>query len=530
MKLFKSAFQILVLSFIFFLCAEGVARLAQVPSGASRFIEKVVIKNQLSIHKPKDERRVFTYGESTMYGSYYGPISSPANWLEAYLKDFLPAQKIKVVNFARLGCNSYFVLNSVKETLAYQPDLMIFYLGHNSFLPGNRKQEVYEKYSGRTRVIWKVGQKSRFFAQVYRAYLKVVDELTKSKKDSLEHAIGFVEKFPQKFEDRDVIGRDEPEYWENIEFTKENIASILKIAKENKIPVIFFKPVCNLKGFSPSHSEHLMQLTFKELSSWNNYYRAGVTYETESLFDKALSNYHKAYSIDPTYAHLSFRMGRLYFKQKNYLSAKKSFEEARDHDTVINRATIDILNLFEELRKEFDFIYIDTEKVLQDQVEGGILGEPVIEDNVHFSIEGHFLIGRSLAMEIADRNLLFPRNYWYLDHEKSYLEICQELGIDKNLLISAYLKNIEYFGNRLENRVKYAKKVLELEPNNVFALRHLAWAYWLGGNYREAFQVYHKIEAQNPLSLEEIFKLRPRLKKFYKNVRIPTDNAFEIVH
>ena len=99
-KIIRSILQILFATIILFLCLEGLFRLIGAPGG-SKFVEKVVIEDHLTNKKPKGEYRIFTYGESTMHGAHYGPTSSPAKWLKAYLQDLLPHKNIRVVNFAR---------------------------------------------------------------------------------------------------------------------------------------------------------------------------------------------------------------------------------------------------------------------------------------------------------------------------------------------------------------------------------------------------------------------------------------------
>ena len=64
---------------------EGLARLTGQPPGASRFAERIIIKQHLTLKKPKGEFRIFAFGESTMHGAHYAPVSSPAQWLEKYL-------------------------------------------------------------------------------------------------------------------------------------------------------------------------------------------------------------------------------------------------------------------------------------------------------------------------------------------------------------------------------------------------------------------------------------------------------------
>ena len=76
-KLLISISQVLISTLVLFVILELVFRLFSVP-GASEFVEKIVIRERLTREKPRDEIRIFTYGESTMHGAQYGPTASPA--------------------------------------------------------------------------------------------------------------------------------------------------------------------------------------------------------------------------------------------------------------------------------------------------------------------------------------------------------------------------------------------------------------------------------------------------------------------
>ena len=517
-NVFKNTLQVLLATLLLFVILETVFYLFSFPQGASRFVEQIIIKESLSPKKPKGQFRIFTYGESTMYGAHYGAVSSPARWLEAYLKDFLPDQNIKVVKFARLGCGSHFVYDTFKQTLAYQPDIAIFYVGHNSFLPGNRKDQVKaeeDSFSGRLRSLM---QESRFISAVYRWALWFKMKFKKNPPSDYP-ASYVIEKLPPQAKADDFIDRDESVYWENIAFTEENILNILALAESKGVHVLFLKPVSNLKDFAPTYSLNREALSPRELAKWDRLFADGKWEQTEGNLKKAMELYQQAYDIDSDYADLAFRLGQVHFMNRDFNQARRYFEEARDHDAFINRATSDMLRVFDELEKTKNIHLVNTEEILIPETEGEILGEPIIEDNVHFSLKGHFLVGLALAKEIAENNWIVPVEKWKFDRGRSYDEVAEQIGINQELLISAYLNSLLYFGNRLDNRIRFAKKILTLDPNQPQALRHLAWAYWLKGQQQEALSIYEKLDLADPEVLSEVFRLQPRIKKAFRTMR-----------
>ena len=507
-KISASFFQILLATLVLFLMLEGVFRFVGTP-GARRFVEKVVVREKLTRWKPKDEVRIFAFGESTMHGAQYGPASNPARWLEAYLKDFLPGKKIRVVNFSRLGGSSEFALSAFKNTVYYKPDIAIFYKGHNLFLPKCHKRDVLAEKSTLGFRFNRLLRQSYFIASMMRWGTAVQMRLTKDRPDEDQMGTHSIETSLPTGIPLKAFRRDDPYYQENIEYFKGNILKIGELAALKKIHVLFFKPVSNLKDFPPGESYHKKNLTPENHARWESAYQEG--------------RYLEAYRIDREYAELAFRLGEVYFKKGDYPRAKRFFRAARDWDALVIRAPKEIPAFLEELRKERGWVVVDTEKVLTPKVQGGILGSPVVEDNVHLSIEGHSLVGRLAAEEIADQNWIAPKKEWHFEAERPFDAIAQELGIDRAFLVEGHLKVAGYLGSRFEARGRAARRALHLDPENPRALRHLAWSYWMRGERGKAIPVYQKLKRVDPGALEGILDDQADIRSVFLQHRLSED-------
>jgi tetratricopeptide (TPR) repeat protein len=101
----------------------------------------------------------------------------------------------------------------------------------------------------------------------------------------------------------------------------------------------------------------------------------------------------------------------------------------------------------------------------------------------------------------------------------------QGLGVKDELLFSAYLKMVHYFGSQYENRIRYAKKALAMQPENSKALRHLAWAYWLKGDWDNALSIYAKLERVDPTAADDVFQMRPEIKKVFEDNQMTQEIA-----
>ncbi len=510
-RFFKIGSQVFIAVTILFFVLESIFFLAGFPQGASRFVEQIILKEKLSLKKPQGKFRIFTFGESTMHGAQYGPASNPARWLQVYLNDFLPHKNVRVVNFGRLGQGGDFISMAFRETAAYQSDLAIFYMGHNGFLPGNHKRDIETEHKSFRYHFAELVKRSRFLSAVYRWVLKIKMDF-KSERRTDFMGVQVTETWPGK-----ILGnlapRNEPFYLENLAFMQNHYLAITEFAKRKNIRVMFMKPVSNLKDFAPNYSDHLQKLSDKELTQWQSFYYQGRQTQKSGDLAKALLLYKQAYAIDNTYADLSFRMGRIYFEQGDFKKANELFEDARDNDVFIVRATRDVLEIFSDLEKNKDVPVVDTEKVLLPELPGGIMGEPLIEDNVHFSVKGHSLTGRLLAEEIANRNWIAPRDEWHFERERPFEEIAKELGVNTQLQLNAYLDMVNYFGSHVDNRLHFAQKAYELDPKNILVLRALAWSYWIVGEKEKAVEVYQELAHINPAALEEVMQRIPNIRQ-----------------
>ncbi len=517
-KILLALGQSLMATVILLFSIEGLCFLAGVPQGASTFTESVVIREHLSTHKPADEFRIFVYGESTMHGAHYWPYSNPPIWLKAYLHDYLPGKSIRVINFARMGAGSHFVHNKVRDTMAYKADLAILYLGHNAFLPDNRKKQVLKKESGAHFFFREIVRQNRFLSLINRLVIR--SRLEKEKayegEDSVEYKI--IETSPGNFGPENSIPNNTPEYRENIEYSRSNVEKIINILTRRHVPAIFCKPVGNLKDFEPFMSVHMKDLSKDELAHWNDLYEKGKKAQAGGRADEAVDFFSRAYALDSTYADLDFRLGTLAFKKGDLEKAKHLFEEARDYDTIRVRASTDTLEYYQKFFAEGRIKYFfDSEKVFVSEAPGGILGEPIIEDNVHFSIKAHALLGKALAMEIANHGWIAPTSEWHFERERPFEEMLQGLGVKDELLFSAYLKMVHYFGSQYKNRIRYAQRALAMQPENPKALRHLAWSHWLKGDQDDALSIYAKLEMVDPAATNDVFQMRPEIKKAFED-------------
>src|SRR5262249_14177561 len=78
---------------MFMLIIDGILLgMAELAAGLVKpfYYNRVAAQEKLADAKAPGEKRVFVFGESTIYGVPYGPNNSTACWLQALLKELLP--------------------------------------------------------------------------------------------------------------------------------------------------------------------------------------------------------------------------------------------------------------------------------------------------------------------------------------------------------------------------------------------------------------------------------------------------------
>lgn len=507
-KIIRFLGQTLASTLLLLLALELIFRLLGFPNGATRYAETIIIKNHLSTHKPKDEFRIFALGGSSMHGAHYAPYSSPARWMEAYLKDFLPSKKIRVDNFARMGQNSAYQAEVLQDVLAYKPDLIILYSGHNEFLPGARIDQVRAKKNKWSSKVGDWAKKSHFISAIVR--MAIARRLDRGA-DHMGNPL--IESLPSDLGPENAVSRTSPLYKEVIDNYRANLNKMVDIASSHHIPIVIFRPSSNLKNFPPSCSMHFVPLKPEDEKNWNEFFEAGKKAQEAGDLTGSLAFYENASSLDADYSELNFRIAQIYFQQGELEKAKAMFERSRDNDCIITRAPHDSLAVIDDIKASGKAAVIDAEKVVRSEVPGGILGDPIIEDNVHYSIKGHALLGRALVREFADRDWIAPKNEWQFQRERPFEVMSKELGVTSDLMVHSFLECASYFGRKYESRILMAQKALALQPENPYALRQLAWSYWLKGDKVKSFGAYRQLGKLNPKQLEEALSTQPEIRK-----------------
>lgn len=142
----------LIVAMVFFLVVEGALRLVYGPPAPQRLIRKVWAEDgkayavrdgkvsalyqgidaiaPFDVEKKPGVVRIFGYGESSMHG---GSGLSVEREFMGQIGALLEADglQVEVENLARPGLDSHTLRVPVRDGMAFHPDIVVFYLGHN---------------------------------------------------------------------------------------------------------------------------------------------------------------------------------------------------------------------------------------------------------------------------------------------------------------------------------------------------------------------------------------------------------------
>lgn len=504
-------FFIVFLSTVFlFVLLEFVFHVVGKP-GTSKFIAQVADKNHLSPSKEGIDYRVFLVGESTLQGWPYSPRSTVGTWLNQYLSSFLPHKKIEIVNFGRLGEGSVFCLSSLKQLLPYHPDLVVIYVGHNDFFPGNRRDQAGKEIHSLKAFFRYLARKSRFLSAVERFAYEIRRKVKRRiQKGSQEDA---VEVTPRGYCPDELSPVGSPEYEDCLAYYHENIEAIIRLARDKGISIVFFRPVSNFKDFSPNYScfsrdlpDKLKEAYKSKLNKAGGLLREGNLAEAVRILEDLLR-------VDPRYAETLYLRAQAAEALGSYGEAKLFYLEALDYDGVHNRAPRPINQTLEELCTKYNVPLINTVGLFESASPDNLIGFNLIDDNCHPTIRGQAMMARELVSTIADKGWIAPFSEWQWKNEKTFDYYSEQLGIDNETFFEANLRLAGYFGSRHEEALKHISRALQIHPDSFLAKRYLAWRYWIMGKKKESLSIYRKLLREFPAETKRILVEHPEVRK-----------------
>lgn len=410
---------LIAIPFVILLLLELVLRLSSFGDEYPLFIDKTVSNSQSSIYlqpnpkvinryfsdevlapkvspdtvyfkKEKSEGsfRIFIQGGSTAAGFPYGRWGSLQGMLEQRFKRLYPNKEIEIINTAMAAVNSYTLLDFVDEIIEQQPDLVLIYAGHNEYLGIMGVGSAFAAKGGRLATLLHLTFKNwRLYQLLQKTYYLAFSPDVQPKKTN-KTLMSQVAK-----EKEIVLGSDL--YQQGIEQFTGNMSLILQKYQAAGIPVVLGNLVSNESGQVPFSSvEKVDWQTIKNHLSKETAPAEIVRLKKRLSVDKNAADYYQLALNLQLLAHFD--------------DAKQAFILAKDYDLLRFRAPSEFSIIIDSLAKQYDVDLVDVQAMFNEHSIKGIIGNKLILEHLHPTVEGYFLLAEAYIDLITKNKLITP--------------------------------------------------------------------------------------------------------------------------
>ncbi|HRY48012.1 MAG TPA: tetratricopeptide repeat protein [Candidatus Paceibacterota bacterium] len=350
----------------------------------------------LQSKKPAGVYRIFLFGESAALGEPR-PAYGVGRYLETLLRDRFPGASFEVACMAASGLDLPAIMSMVRECAAYEGDLWIFYLGNNEFMgrlggDTTRGASDLSIQPARGWPIWRRIRMGQWLADLKAR--SQGDSLKPTDRGDLKPSIDY----------RLVPGDPRKErVYENFRL---NLDAMVQAGIRAEVPVLLCEMASNMKDCGPFGSAHVPPLSSDAQTEWQKLHDLGTCAIREKQWEEAISAFERALRLSPHFADTHFQLGCCQLAMSNHDAAWKSFERARDADTLVFRADSRLNRIIEETGRRYagkGVVFVDTMKALARFSPDRIPGRESFLDPVQLNPDGSYRLARTLAEEVIPR-------------------------------------------------------------------------------------------------------------------------------
>jgi tetratricopeptide (TPR) repeat protein len=374
--------------------------LVENPKFSWRFFPRALARRPtpllLTDPKPAETYRVFVFGESAAMGDP-DPAFSFSRVLQVLLEERFPGTNFEVINLAFTAINSHVVLPQARESAKLRGDLWVIYMGNNEVVGPFGPATVFGQTTPSLRTIRAtLALRKLRMAQI----ISNLAETRGARHSDWQGMRMFLENH---------IPLGDPRLEAVYGHFEKNLDGILEAGRRAGATIMVSTVASNLRDSAPFASVSNPALNDAQRKSFQESFERGEAREAEGEFETALAHYQKAARIDPGYAELHFRIGRLHLALENRQEAQASLELARDLDALRFRADSRLNAIIRKLghQPESGIHLVEAEERFRQMAAESVPGDDLFFDHVHFTFEGNYLLARAAAEKAAQ---LLPRS------------------------------------------------------------------------------------------------------------------------
>ena len=306
--------------------------------------------------------RIFVLGESTTAGYPYMHNGSFHRWLQYRLMHTFPDRNFELINVALTAVNSYTVLDFGKQVLAYQPDAVLIYAGHNEYYGALGIGSTSHISGSRLWILTVLKLRQLRFVQLMENGLHGLLHLFNGKN------IDTRDNLMKRMAAAQEIGYASPAYQQGVDQFDKNMNEVCSLFSAAHIPVFLSTVVSNEKDLKPFIS------------------KAG-RYAAAQSFVRA----------DSAYAAGDFKMAQLCYRQ------------AKEYDLLRFRAPEGINKSILAITRHYPQVYLaDSRGIVERASPHGIPGKETLLEHVHPNLFGYALLSEAFYQAMKGSKLIRP--------------------------------------------------------------------------------------------------------------------------
>jgi tetratricopeptide (TPR) repeat protein len=356
--------------------------------------------------KPQGTYRIFCLGGSTTVGFPHWYNSAFSSFLRDRLRATFTDRSIEVINIGMTATNSYTVVDMVGDVLAFEPDLLLVYDGHNEFY-GALGAASRESLGGSR---W-LSRFSLTLANIktYRLARDIVDAFASlfSTEDPASRGT-----MMERLSRGKTVPFGSPMYQDGLDAFSANLKELKELCARGGVPVILGTQASNLRGLAPFASGMPAGIQPPARTTFNTHFNTGMEHCLNDNFTAALAEFRAAAAVLPSHAEAHYRIAQCLDTLGKPQEALPEYVAARDLDELRFRTSSDFNAAIRSMEDGKTCYCADIESTFAEASPGHIVGDELILEHLHPSAYGQFLMARSYAAVMHRYGILVDVTRW----------------------------------------------------------------------------------------------------------------------
>ncbi len=359
------------------------------------------------VPKPQGTFRIFCLGASTTVGFPFYYNASFSSFLRDRLQRTFPERRIEVINIGMTATNSFTALDMERDVMAFEPDLLIVYDGHNEFY-GALGVASRESFGGAR---W-LSDLSLRLVHV-RTFLLLRDAFAAistlfGRPEESRPGIGMMEKMARG----KTIPYNSRLYRAGLDAFRANLAAMREVALAHHVPMILGTQVSNLRDLRPFVSGFPEGWSVARKNEFQELVNQGLQAGMDGRQDTAIALFRRALAMHPLHAEARYDLGRALDLVGRKREAGEQYRLARDYDELRWRSSTDFNDAILDLDDGHTIASADMEKAFRAASPDSLIGDTLILEHVHPNVRGYFTLASEYARVMRERGFLAPPAEW----------------------------------------------------------------------------------------------------------------------